>query len=443
MITARFFTVAFLFVFFFVMHLCDLLGETSNKCEGTKCEYQKYLYNSYSVTTITLNELKSKIAVSSAEPYDETGKFYFYNDLMFVNQPNKGLHILDVSDPSNFQNAKFLSMPGNIDVSVRNNMLYADVYSALLAIDVSEILNEKIKIVDTQTEVFHYNHYQEAWKYVEAHKPKNKLPKEIEYSELANIDGLGKTVFISGIEYNGVTCRCQPEIEPYSDRLYSSGVENVKNISGQGGSVARFKVVDDYLYALTENEIKTFKFKDDGTLQKWSSVVVGWGIETLYRLNEYLFIGSRRGMFMYDISDAGNPTFISQYEHVRACDPVVAQDNYAYVTLRSTNSWCAGGVNQLQIVDISNAAIPNLVSVYNMNAPYGLAIKQDYVFVCDADSGLKIFDVSDKKKPKVVHTISDINPRDIILRENIAYVVTTKGLATYDISDISSPKRLK
>ncbi|MGB2313351.1 MAG: hypothetical protein ACPH4K_08010, partial [Flavobacteriaceae bacterium] len=138
----------------------------------------------------------------------------------------------------------------------------------------------------------------------------------------------------------------------------------------------------------------------------------------------------------------GNPSFISNYNHFRACNPVVAAGNYAHVTLRRTNNWCTGSINQLQIIDISEIFEPEPVSVYNLNAPYGLAYREDRVLVCDGGSGLKIIDVTDKKAPKVVGFIDDIDPRDIILIKDLAYVVTKDGMVIYSISDLENPQRL-
>jgi hypothetical protein len=156
-------------------------------------------------------------------------------------------------------------------------------------------------------------------------------------------------------------------------------------------------------------------------------------------LGDLLFIGSNTGMFIYDIEDPGNPTFVSEYEHFRACDPVVAEGDYAYVTLRSTNDWCANNVNQLQIIDITNIFEPVQVGTYNMFAPYGLAVRGDRVFVCDAASGIKIVDVSDKTNPRVVQFIEDYDARDVILLDNTAYVVTTAGIVIYDVTDFDNP----
>lgn len=421
------------------------LDDDRVSCED-RCEYGVYYYNSYSVETITLDELKAQIRVEEPKAYEATGKFYFYNDLLFVNEPQVGIHVLNVSDPANIQKIKFIRLPGNIEISIRNGKMYADLYSAVLTIDISDLENDNIRVEGANTGIFEYYAHQEAWEYIEDHNPRNDRPKQLEYEEINAIEGLGETVFISGIRYNGIRCACDYWVLYAEDAMANVDVSNDTggngNQTGTGGSLARFKVIGDYLYTLNTNAIKIFRFDSSGALQNWSTVNVEWGIETLYRLDDLLFIGSMTGMFIYDIEDAGNPLFISEYEHFRACDPVVAQGDYAYVTLRSTNQWCTGNVNQLQIIDITDVFNPVQTSVYNMNAPYGLAVRNDRVLVCDASSGLKIVDVSDKERPVIAGFISGIDARDIILIGNIAYVVTTDGVLIYNISDLDNPQQL-
>lgn len=65
------------------------------------------------------------------------------------------------------------------------------------------------------------------------------------------------------------------------------------------------------------------------------SIDVSRNMETLFLLGEKLFVGTTTGMLIYDVSDATKPGLISHYDHITACDPVVADENYAYVTLRS------------------------------------------------------------------------------------------------------------
>ena len=85
------------FLLFFLTASCTITFnddelETKLDCEE-RCDDRVSYYNSFSVETITLEELKAKIGVETAIPYKETGKLYFYNNTLFVNQPIEGVHV--------------------------------------------------------------------------------------------------------------------------------------------------------------------------------------------------------------------------------------------------------------------------------------------------------------------------------------------------------------
>ena len=63
--------------------------------------------------------------------------------------------------------------------------------------------------------------------------------------------------------------------------------------------------------------------------------VGSWNVETIFPFKDKLFIGSQNGMFVYNINNADNPSLVGQFSHVQSCDPVIADDDYAYVTLRT------------------------------------------------------------------------------------------------------------
>src|SRR5690606_21363599 len=88
-----------------------------------------------------------------------------------------------------------------------------------------------------------------------------------------------------------------------------------------------------------------------------NTVSIGFDVETIFPYGEKLFIGSASAMYIYDISDPKNPARQGTVSHIRACDPVVADGNYAYVTLRNNNSGCGGSQNILNIYDISAGKI--------------------------------------------------------------------------------------
>jgi hypothetical protein len=149
-------------------------------------------------------------------------------------------------------------------------------------------------------------------------------------------------------------------------------------------------------------------------------------------------------MYIYDRSNADAPTYVSQFNHWTACDPVFVQGNYAYVTLRN-GSRCASFVNQLDIIDISNIQNPQLVKTYEMTNPHGLAVVNDDLYICDGDAGLRVFDKSDLfqiDKNQKEH-IKDIHAYDIIpLTKDHMIVVGEGGLYQYDSSNSSDLKQM-
>ena len=94
---------------------------------------------------------------------------------------------------------------------------------------------------------------------------------------------------------------------------------------------------------------------------------------------------------MYDVQSApSTPALIGQFTHIVACDPVIADDNYAYVTLNDS-SMCRGAINELKIIDIKDVANPVDVKSYALTHPIGLSKDGNNLFICDGKDGLKIY----------------------------------------------------
>ena len=71
----------------------------------------------------------------------QSGKIYFKDHYIFVNEYQKGIHVIDNEDPRNPQIIKFIEIPGNVDMAIADDILYADSYVDLLSIDISDIGN--------------------------------------------------------------------------------------------------------------------------------------------------------------------------------------------------------------------------------------------------------------------------------------------------------------
>lgn len=200
---------------------------------------------------------------------------------------------------------------------------------------------------------------------------------------------------------------------------------------GTGGSLARFSLAGDYLYTVDDQSLRIFDISDPAIPTFSGEKFIGFDIETLYSLDQYLFVGSRLGMYIYDISDPKFPLQLSKVEHVRSCDPVVSSGDYTYVTLH-TNAACFGNVNQLEIYDTKDPLRPELLITLTLDRPIGLGLYGNYLFVTDKDV-VRIFDVTNPAQPNLVGGIEE-DAFDLIIRNNDLFLIGDTGLAQYELN---------
>jgi hypothetical protein len=166
-----------------------------------------------------------------------------------------------------------------------------------------------------------------------------------------------------------------------------------------------------------------------------------WGIETIYPFKDKLFIGANTGMHIFTIENPAEPKQAGTFIHARVCDPVIADDDFAYVTLRSGNE-CMGFINQLDVVNVQNIFSPKLVKSYALTNPKGLDKDGKWLYICDGTIGVKIMDASDVNNVKYFKTISVKDPFDVICYNKVAMVSASDGLHQFDISDVNSIRKL-
>lgn len=202
-------------------------------------------------------------------------------------------------------------------------------------------------------------------------------------------------------------------------------------ITGQGGSMARFAVVGDYLYTVDNTSLNLFDVSNPTDPQPGNEVALTFGVETIFPYGNKLFIGTQTGMQIYDIADPALPKYVSHYEHIVSCDPVVTDGQYAYVTL-SSGTACRQAINQLQIIDIQNIASPTLVQQYGMTNPKGLGIDNNLLFVCD--DGLKVYDATDVMNLQLKHHF-DVKAYDVIPVDGRLLLIGSDGFYQYQYDD--------
>lgn len=88
----------------------------------------------YEAITMLRTDFENSTTLEEAKPIEETGKIYVKDNFLFINQPNKGFHVYDNSDPSNPINMAFIKVLGSSDLSIKNNMLYINNATDLIAV---------------------------------------------------------------------------------------------------------------------------------------------------------------------------------------------------------------------------------------------------------------------------------------------------------------------
>ena len=202
--------------------------------------------------------------------------------------------------------------------------------------------------------------------------------------------------------------------------------------TGQGGSLARFTISGDHLFAVNGTNLKTFNIANPNSLKYENETNLNVNVETIFgRDDSTIFIGTQSGMFIYDISDAPDINYLNSYQHIVSCDPVVANSTHAYVTLHATvgEGRCWRGVNQMDIVDISNLNSIRLINSLPMVSPKGLGLYGDTLLVCD--NGIRIFDITNRAEPVQLDLLGSIDAVDIIPNGNLMIIATTTGIEQY------------
>jgi hypothetical protein len=131
------------------MSISFFFNGCSDKCQVTS----DYWY--YEPVYATTDEIKAATGLQDARNISHPGRIYYKDHVLFINESGKGIHIIDNHDPKTPQPLAFLNIPGNFDLAIYGNTLYADSFSDLVVFDITDLTTIKeIKRVDRL-----FNHY--------------------------------------------------------------------------------------------------------------------------------------------------------------------------------------------------------------------------------------------------------------------------------------------
>lgn len=407
--------------------LSAILEGCTDKCETTR------QYTFFEPVFTTSDEVRAAFGFRESRTIINPGKIYYIDGILFINEVGQGIHVIDNRDKKAPKQVGFINIPGNFELAAKGDIIYADSYIDLLAIDISDFNN--MKVIKRVENIFpNYNTFGNfnftgdenailmEWKETEVTETfdsncESGFPDFVQQENLV------------GFAMDGTSFNKGGAVSPSAPT------------AGIGGSMARFTVAQDHLYAINQSHLQVFNIANIEDPVAGNSIEIGWGIETIFPYQDKLFVGAQNGMHILDNSQPERPVLASTYAHVNSCDPVVVQDDVAFVTLRSGNV-CQGFTNQLDVLNVGNIKKPELLISYPMQNPHGLGINGSTLFISEGAYGLKIFDASDifKIDQQLLAHFQGIDAFDVIALDECVMVIGEDGLYQYDYSN---PEQIK
>lgn len=382
---------------------------------------ETYTYEALSPVYMDFDQFRQPPKVAAPRDIQESGKIYFKDDYIFINEPFEGIHVINNAMPASPRKVAFYEIYGNVDMAIRGDILFADSYIDLIALDISDLLNpvEVGRIENVFPEVLPAGEGDLPWAWQEIDRDKGVI---VGWEKKRYATTYTNDAWLRGWHFRN-------DMATFATEGSAA--------AGVAGSMARFMLHQHYLYSIAQPWVlKTFDVSQPSQMNQTDSLNSWREMETLFRYHEHLFVGTTTGMVIYSIEDPSKPQFVSDLDHINACDPVVVEDGIAYVTLRSGN-FCMNTTNQLDVVDISNIKQPRLLKSYPMFNPHGLGIDNKTLFICDGADGLKVYDATNPLaiQSNMIAHFTGIDTYDVIPLGEILLLIGQDGLFQYDYSD--------
>ncbi|MDR0683177.1 MAG: hypothetical protein LBG15_15245 [Dysgonamonadaceae bacterium] len=389
------------------------------------CNFDSLQTLNYSINEpvfISGTEFRNSVKVTdNVHELSNYGKICFYKGYIYISDPGKGIYIVNNRNPSKPQMTGYIELTGNYDLTIRNDLLYADAWIDLVWFDIS---NPSLPVPAGRIENIFPNAF-----------PVTQNGYDYDY-ELCRA-GMEEGKIVVGWELKERKQKISSDKrENALFQMQSSSVSDAVT-----GSMSRFSLYDKYLYAVINNQMNIIDLSDENSPKPAGNIYIGYNVETIFPYQDKMFMGTPTGLLIYSVENPLQPTMRSQISHVYGCDPVVVENDLAYVTIHSGNL-CGQTSNELMIIDVSNIDEPVRIASYNMHNPKGLGIDNKTLFLCDA--GLKIFKVTDPQTliSNLLKHYTGMDGYDVIPYDNTLIMISDNGLYQYDYSDLNNIREL-
>jgi hypothetical protein len=217
----------------------------------------------------------------------------------------------------------------------------------------------------------------------------------------------------------------------------------VKFASLKSEGVVGLAVRNEFAYVARESGLQVVSVRIEGKSRQLAAVETRGKAYALALSGDYAYVADHQeGLKVIDVSA---PASVSQASLAGFCDTeyaadVAVKDGYAYV---------ADGPRGLKIIDVEAAwdgdpaTQPEVAGNFDSEGnARGLSLQDELLFVADGETGLQILDVRQPGHPVWLAEDGGPDARDVLVREQRAFVIGSEGLRALDVSDPAHPRPL-
>ncbi len=112
------------------------------------------VYTEYVPILMERSSLNQSVSLKQSTDIGDAAKIYYKDGYIFISERYKGVHIIDNRNPKAPVNKGYISVPGCVDMAIKDNILYVDNAVDLVAINLAEAEKGNLSVVKRIENVF-------------------------------------------------------------------------------------------------------------------------------------------------------------------------------------------------------------------------------------------------------------------------------------------------
>ena len=177
------------------------------------------------------------------------------------------------------------------------------------------------------------------------------------------------------------------------------------------------------------SELIVFNITDPEDPQEVGSYDYNGNTWQIKVVNEHAFVcAGGEGLHILNVADPEDIYLVGSYDTTGAVHDIIIRDNLAYT---------AWGMCGLVILDLAELENPRRLGSVSEREGYinHIAIYNDYAYLCDDNTGLRICDITDPTDPSLIRHLEELKYSEITIVDETGWALEFGELIALDLSE--------